>query len=419
MNSKDNEIMKTIKLGFFGLVTALCLWSCEDAKFSALTGEDDIYVYLADASSNKLIDDLILGDETTNFPVNVRLNRAANHDVTVHFALFDDEMLADLNKKVNNSFKCIPAEYIEFPESVVIQEGQVSGVLNLSCKKFNMGGDKYAIPYYIASAEGASIAPTSSRFALSTTAEIGETRCWAIRSGKQDAMRLEPKSSGWGLSLSQFTLEWWVKQERMSTNNQALFWMGSDAGGIYARFGDVDKKNGWTSYYNYLQVKLPGKDQGFDTGDPWVEDKGLSSNIWYHFAVCFDGNDDGMFTLYMNGEPVTDADGKVMRHTCGLTQFTIDKMDFADASLRNSHSYMCQVRLWKKVRTQAELQKYMYVEPQYTDPDLEFYLPMNEGEGKDIHDVTGHGHDGVVGSIYDEHDGEWSTVSILSTKWPE
>ena len=427
-NSKNNEIMKTIEIGVLALAALLCGWSCDDAELSPLTGEDDVYVYLEDATSNKVIGDMVLVSQTSTRPVTIRLNHAVDHDVTVHFALFDDEMLAELNRKVNGSFKCIPTEYVDIPESVVIPAGQVNATFNLTCDKFSMEGEKYAIPYYITSAEGASVTSTSSRYAWSISAEIGEVPCLIFGRGRSDATRLAPcstdsndKSKCWRLGLDKFTLEWWVKAVSYPRNNQALFWMGDDNGGnsaAYARFGDADYYK-----YNYLQIKLTGKEQKFDTGDP--NKYGLTANRWYHFALVFDGSEGGLFTLYMDGEPVIDhGTNKPLEHVSNLEQFMLDKMDFCDTDTqyRQGDTYMCQYRLWKTVRTQEEIQKYMYVEPQYTDPDLVFYLPMNEGEGDTFHDVTGNGHDGVIGNISNgTHTAaaRWSTVRLASDKWPE
>lgn len=400
------------------MAVTLCNWACDNAELSPLTGEDDIYVYLPEAASNKVMDNLLLGAEITDQPVTVRLNHAADHDVTVHFALFDDEMMEELNQKVKGSFKCIPAEYIGLPESVVIPAGQTAGTLNLTCRKFSMGDAKYVIPYYITHAEGASVTSTSSRYALSLTSEIGETNCWVIGPKNTDGVKVKPSTS-WDLSLPKFTIEWWVKQEKMTRNNQAMIWMGADGQPFNARFGDVD----YGGNYKYLQIKLPGSQSGFDTGNPVrYPDRALKENTWYHFAVCFDGSDDGAFTLYKNGELVMDDSDntKVMTHYSNIQEFKLNKLNFADAGDRNAKTYMCQVRLWNTVRTQEQIKKYMFVEPQYTDPELVFYLPMNEGEGREIKDVTGNGHDGTIGSLVNnEKDGEWSTVTILSSHWPE
>ena len=422
--------MKTIKFAVLALAAAVCGWACEDAELSPLTGSDDLYVYLAEASSNKLMGDLLLTKERTELPVTIRMNHAADHDVTVRPALFDEDMMTAFNEQVGGAYRCVPTEQVELPDSVVIPAGQVSATFNLLCKKFSLAGEKYVIPYCIASADGAAVAPTSSRYALSLAAEIGEVPCLAFGRGRSDATRLAPcslndggDSGAWNLKLDQFTMEWWVMVERYNVNNQALFWMGSDGCEVYARFGDVDYRSGWSYRYDYLQVKVPGMGQKFDTGDP-TEGHGLVAGKWYHFALEFDANDSGLFTLYMDGEPVMNyTTNKPLEHASNLAVYTLNKVDLCDTdtSYRPNPTYMCQIRLWKTKRTQEEIKQYMYVEPRYNDPDLVFYLPMNEGEGEVFHDVTGNGHDGQIGNISNNThtSAQWAKVRLTSDQWPE
>jgi hypothetical protein len=76
---------------------------------------------------------------------------------------------------------------------------------------------------------------------------------------------------------------------------------------------------------------------------------------------------------------------------------------------------MAQVRLWKTVRSAAQIAKNMNKEVKYTDPNLVFYLPMNEGEGSVLHDVTGNGHNVTIGSASNGSDANvksWQEVSF-------
>ena len=109
----------------------------------------------------------------------------------------------------------------------------------------------------------------------------------------------------------------------------------------------------------------------FDTGNP-ADGKGLSPDTWYHFAITYDGNT-GQSILYQDGQlvaTITTAAGKPM---------IMDRLKIC----QNIYDYveMCQVRMWKTTRTEAQINNNMRSEVEYTDPDLVLYLPMNEGPG--------------------------------------
>jgi hypothetical protein len=57
----------------------------------------------------------------------------------------------------------------------------------------------------------------------------------------------------------------------------------------------------------------------------------------------------------------------------------------------------------------------MNKEVKYTDPNLVFYLPMNEGSGSVLHDVTGNGHNVTIGSADNGSDANvksWQTYTF-------
>ena len=88
----------------------------------------------------------------------------------------------------------------------------------------------------------------------------------------------------WGLTLSNYTIEWWSKMSAFRRNNQAVFYFSLKDSELSIRFGDEIYGRG---NFNFLQVKALGKQ--FDTGDP-TAGYGLTANIWYHFAVTYDAS---------------------------------------------------------------------------------------------------------------------------------
>lgn len=143
----------------------------------------------------------------------------------------------------------------------------------------------------------------------------------------------------------------------------------------------------------FLQIKTMGIDANYDSGDPNEESKKLPWGEWIHFAHTFDSAT-GDVILYMNGVEVNRANGgagKVFNAT-GLSILGSSQTYFRD------YIELAQVRLWKTTRSAAQIKKFMKKEVKYTDPNLVFYLPMNEGSGSTLHDVTGNGHDVEIGS---------------------
>ena len=118
----------------------------------------------------------------------------------------------------------------------------------------------------------------------------------------------------------------------------------------------------------------------FDTGNP-ADGKGLSANTWYHFAVSYDGTT-GESKLYQDGQLVA-----VFSSMAGVPMY-IDAVRLAQ-NMTYDYVEMCQLRLWKTTRTEAQISNNMRSEVEYTDKDLVMYLPMNEGPGaKVINDVA-------------------------------
>ncbi|MDE5685364.1 MAG: hypothetical protein K2I26_02275, partial [Paramuribaculum sp.] len=101
----------------------------------------------------------------------------------------------------------------------------------------------------------------------------------------------------------------------------------------------------------------------------------------------------GDVILYMNGVEVNRNNGGAGK------VFNITGLSMCSAgSYHRDVIELAQVRLWKTTRTAAQIAKYMKKEVKYNDPNLVFYLPMNEGSGSVLHDVTGNGHDVTIGS---------------------
>ena len=147
----------------------------------------------------------------------------------------------------------------------------------------------------------------------------------------------------------------------------------------------------------------------FDTGDPRLG-KGLEGNTWYHFAITYDGAT-GQSILYQDGQMVatlSTAAGKPM---------IMDRLLIC----QNIYDYveMCQLRLWKTTRTEAQIANNMRSEVEYTDPDLILYLPMNEGPGAKVLKDVANDEEGETkhSAAFGSHPDEGYTYEAV--KWTE
>lgn len=379
---KRNTLFKLFGLGLLALSQS----ACENAEYESV----DNLIYINEASSAKAEEVTLQEEGSTRTSVTVRLAKALDHDVTAELFL-DERVLAAYNRKNETAYKLPSAEHITFPKEVKIEAGAVSASpVNIDIASFESeGGAQYALPIGIRRANGVEKAETSSSFLLVLVKPLKQP---VPKFNWENAMKAAPMED-WGLSLPNYTLEWWCKMSAYSINNQAIFNSGSGDTELYIRFGDLiySNKSGRGYLNNFLQIKTMGGQ--FDTGDP--NTNGLEPNEWYHFAITYDAAS-GTSTLYKNGTSIatlTSAVGQPM---------VINKLQMVSSGQQyfRDQCELCQVRLWSVTRTANQIKKNMYKEVNYTDKNLVLYLPMNEGNGNTtLKDVTGNGHDVQVGNL--------------------
>jgi hypothetical protein len=337
----------------------------------------------------------------------VRLAQPADHDITVNLAL-DESKLKAYNDRNDTEYQVVPDEYISFSKSVVIQAGETSVLVPIEVTSFNgESGVEYAAPIAITGAQGIDVTNSSSSYIFS----FGKV----LKQKVPQFYYANAMSMDWDdpVDLPQLTLEWWARVQNpnnnggFTVNNQALFSFQANAE-LYIRFGDVVYTVNGRNVYNFLQIKTLGIDANYDSGDP--NNTPLEWGKWYHFAHTYDSAT-GKVTLYVNGverNSSSAAPGTVLT-VKGLNMISSGSTYFKD------YVQMAQVRLWKTVRSASQIAKNMNKEVKYTDPNLVFYLPMNEGEGDVLHDVTGNGHNVTVGSASNGSDNQvksWQEVSF-------
>lgn len=372
------------------LLGAVALTAC-DAKNDPI----DNMVYISEAATSPITEiEMGAPGTTSNASLTVRMAQVAQADTKVQLAL-DAATLESYNRRNDTEYKVIPSEYITFPREVTIEKGSSSTIVNIEVKAFN--GDKgveYAAPIKITSAQSQEISRGSGSYIYTFGVPLTQM-CPQFAYDNSMKMNWENETE-----LSNLTLEWWVRVVNpfgnggFSVNNQALFDFKDNNDPkleLYVRFGDVVYSIDGTPVYNYLQIKTLGIDANYDSGDP--ANNPLKWGEWIHFAHTYDASS-GDVVLYMNGKEVNRSNGgagKVFKFS-GLTMCSSGMTYFRD------YIEMAQVRLWKTTRTANQISSYMKKEVKYDDPNLVFYLPMNEGQGSVLHDVTGNGHDVIIGS---------------------
>lgn len=378
--------MKKIALNIFALgMIAAGFTACDDAKNDAI--DNMVYISEAGAASGTEIVLGTTGEEST-MGLTVRMAQVAEKDTKVTLTM-SQEALDAYNKRNDTELAMIPAEYIDFPSEVVIPAGSSAATVNVKVTSFNgESGVDYAAPITIVSADGQVVAQGSKSYIVTLGKALVQKAPGFISS---NAMKMNFDET---VKLNSFTLEWWARVANTAgtggytINNQAIFSFQANKE-IYIRFGDVVYTVNGRSVYNFLQIKFMGKDANFDTGDP--NKNPLQWGTWYHYALTYDGAT-GDALLYQNGNVVNSMNG-------GAHNWEIDGLNLCSAgSYHRDVIELAQVRMWNTCRNEAQIKKYYKKEVKYTDPNLVFYLPMNEGEGDTLHDVTGNGHDVVIGS---------------------
>ena len=401
--------MKKLVFNIFALgIFATTFTACEDAKNDVI----DNMIYISEAASASA-GEIILGKtgEVSTGVVTVRSGRVAESNIKVQIAL-DDAVLKNYNSRNDVEFTIIPSEYITLPSSVEIPAGSSQVEVPFTVTSFDgEKGVEYAAPIKVVAANGIPVSEGSGAYIYTFGKPLIQKAPGFYYVSKMNMVWPEQ------VDLTNFTLEWWARCTNtygtggFSVNNQAMFSFAANKE-LYIRFGDivyVDQNTG-RNMYNFLQIKTMGIDANYDSGDP--NKNPLKWGEWIHFAHTYDAAT-GDVVLYMNGKEVNRNNGgagTVFNFT-GCSMFGSGRTYFKDII------EMCQLRMWKTTRTAAQIAKNMKKEVKYDDPNLLFYFPMNEGEGEELHDVTGNGFGLSFGSGYTDGTPRTQAYSWTEYTW--
>jgi hypothetical protein len=341
-------------------------FGCDDAEYST----KDNSVYIADAASSSKAATVFMEKMGADVNIIVRLAKKMERDTEVTLKL-NSTLLQEYNKLNSTEYELLSGYRLPADAKVTIPAGDISASYRIHVDNFDTQGKNYALPVELGDVITGDVnkSVTQSKFMYLLAKPLIVPV--PVMTGMQGKVTALPEEE-WGIGVSQWSLECWVRMSAFSKNNQAIFNLGSSDHEIYIRFGDANKP------YNYLQVKTLGGQ--VETARDFV------ANTWYHLAFVYDGT---TFTIYRNGEqdvkfnPPSPKSGEV-------------RMDFVQMICSGNYfpdkCGMSQVRLWKVARTPNQIKNNMFFTIQPGNPDLIAYWPMDEGSGLTFADITGNGH---------------------------
>ena len=383
-------ISKNIIAGL--LLSSALLVSCENAGYDVLTNQ--AYISQTNTNPNTSVKIFIDQDEVKQ-DLNVRLSEPAK--TAMKFELVEDDALLEKFNKANfTTYKHLPDEQYNISGKVLsIEAGKsISEAMQLNIQplttEMKESGEKYALAFSLRNKEGDAgiLYPGSTIVYLLDPAIVTDVPVFGPQNNGTFNLNDE-------LSLSEWTLEFCVNMSKLGKkigqmNNQAIFDAssknGKEDGEIYVRFGDAPIEG------NRLQIKTQGSQ---------MNSKMLfEENKWYHIAFACTGS---KLHLYVDGklDNTVDMPGKVtnLEKRC-----KIGNADWLKADVR-----MSELRIWQRALSQREIANNPYA----TDVKAEglyAYFKLNEGEGKDFNDATGHGSKGFFQTE------KWSENERLNAK---
>lgn len=366
--------MKKISKFIYGgiLLGAVALTGCENAEYDQLTNQAYILQTATNANSSQK---LTVGNEFVSTDINVRLSEKAT-EANSFKLVYDAQALEQFNSKNETSYTALPeGSFSLSANEVTIEPGtSVSNPATLTINPYNdelkNSGKKYALAFRLEKVSGnANVLKSGSVMVFVLDQVVIQpvvqfnVNCYVGQDLKET------------YTTTEWTMEMNIKKDILGTqigqyNNQAIYSTGPDE--VYVRFGDAPIEG------NRLQIKTQGTQMNSQTL--------FNANTWYHIAYVCTG---AKLYLYVNGQLDNSMDmpGKETR----VSAVSIS----SNSSYNRGNSYYSEVRLWKKARSQKEIQNNMYSCDPAT-PGFIFYYKFNEGQGYQFKDWSGNGNDATT-----------------------
>jgi len=193
-------------------------------------------------------------------------------------------------------------------------------------------------------------------------------------------------------NLSTFTLEGWVKALSLPENGRISLFGKNDV----IEFGiNSQKLVVWTK----------------DGSNSFHADAVYPLHEWHHVAVVGNGTN---VLLYLDGVPIKTGGSRTGNYGNSSDTFQIGAGVWSGGKTDLFNGNIAEVRIWKKARTQAEIQADAYKRLSGKEANLVAYYPLNEiqleGNTRKVLDLAGNNH----GTVYEAVTVDDNTLPIGS-----
>ena len=356
---------------------SLMFMSCNDAEYDVLENQ----AYIAQTNTNgNTSKKITVGNDDVQTELSVRLSSPTTANRTFEVAA-DESVLAAYNAANTTNYELLPAsQYTMSSTEATVEAGtSASQPIEINIKPLSQelkeSGKKFAIALKLKSKDAGQGVLQSGSTIVYVLDQVVYQAVPTINSRNNVHMTMRQD-----YELTEWTVEFNINIDKLGTavgglNNQTIFgaW-GPDGkdGEIYIRFGDAPIEG------NRLQIKTQGTQMNSNML--------FNANTWYHIAYVCTG---AKLYLYVNGQLDNSMDmpGKETR----VSAVSIS----SNSSYNRGNSFYSEVRLWKKARSQKEIQNNMYSCDPAT-PGFIFYYKFNEGQGYQFKDWSGNGNDATT-----------------------
>ena len=367
--------MKRNKYSIILTGIVISLMGCNDAKYDTV----DSMVYIKESKTQAYIAQKV-PIRSADLPVYFTpcAGQAVPEDVKVQVAI-NEAVLEAYNQRNGTDYVLLPQEgYDVENNTVTIKQGKLDAqgvkvTFKPMTEEMKKSGRNYALPVSIAT-EGSIKTLKGADMMIYIMDPLKTISVPVIN--RNNLLKMQMRQD---YELKEWSVEFRISIDKLGKeigkwNNQALFAAFAPAGKtgeIYTRFGDT------TTEGNRLQAK--NQDSQMNTNMLF------NTDTWYHLAFVNDGT---KLTIYVNG--VKDSE-KTMKGI--VTNLGKNKSSFGNPDDRQylvANVKVSELRFWTKAITPTQILNNMFnVNPE--SDGLEAYWRLDEGEGNEFRDYTGHG----------------------------
>jgi len=217
---------------------------------------------------------------------------------------------------------------------------------------------------------------TSAITVMATSSTVGAQEAALLFDGVDDVATVA-SPSGWPpVPTSALTIEVWVRPTDVSGSSLTGIITNDVSYTIGQGYGDNSEL--------FWSISLGPTDSAVTPAGSLVVGR------WDHFACTYDGT---TMRIFQNGDPVAEQ----IHIAGGPVGIGNDISIGFWPSTSGFPGIIDEVRVWNAVRTEAEIERWMYLPLSGSEPTLLGYWSFNEGDGQVINDATPFANNGTLG----------------------